>query len=355
MARPFCLMLLFFSTECAILSAEPFQYRLALPGFEFSFPRDHGAHPDYRTEWWYFTGNVSSGPRRYGFQLTFFRLSTRSGVQLYMAHFAVSDLERGAFFAYERFGREDLRTATARASPFVVGVGGWRAAVSGNGAGSDALSPVELVASAPGAAIDLILRPSKPVVLQGDRGFSRKGETAGAASYYYSIPRWQVQGTVRGGAGPVTVEGTAWLDREWSSSALESDQDGWDWFGLQLDDGTELMLYRIRRSDGTIDRHSAGSFVRRDGTTRRLERKDFRAAVLETWATPGGARYPLHWRLTVPGLELVLDVKAAFPGQLWQRSIEYWEGVVSVTGARKSRGVTGRGYVESTGRAGRGR
>ncbi len=320
-----------------------------------SFPSDHGPHPDFRTEWWYYTGNLrTAAGRRFGFQLTFFRIALAPGAvvrasawatrQLYFAHFAVSDTAGGRFHAVSRSSREALGLAGASASPFRVWIEDW----SAEGDGSSA----RLRASDGDVALDLELSAAKPVVAQGDRGLSRKGPEPGNASFYYSFTRMPARGVVRLGRETLEVSGEAWMDREWSSSALGSGVEGWDWFALQLDDGRELMFYLLRRRDGAIDPFSAGTLVAADGTTRALEPRDVRVETLAHWTSPrSGVRYPARWRLSVPSAALRLEIEPRLADQELIVGTRYWEGAVAVTGAAAGRPIAGQGYVELVGYA----
>jgi predicted secreted hydrolase len=319
------------------------------------FPEDHGPHHDFRTEWWYYTGNLrTAGNRHLGFQLTFFRValapapepraSSWSTRQLYFAHFAVTDTAGGRFHAFSRVSRGALGLAGATAEPFRVWVEDW----SAEGAAPSA----RLRARDGDVAIDLHVAPGKPVVLQGDRGLSRKGPEPGNASIYYSLTRMPTRGVVRLGAETLEVTGEAWMDREWSTSGLGANVVGWDWFALQLDDGRELMFYRLRRRDGTADAFSAGSLVVRDGTAWRLEAGDVRVEELEHWTSSrSGVRYPARWRLSVPSAELLkLELQPRLADQELDVGTRYWEGAVAVTGSSgNGRRVTGQGYVELVG------
>jgi predicted secreted hydrolase len=317
------------------------------------FPEDHGPHPDFRTEWWYYTGNLTTAAGRHvGFQLTFFRValsptaeSRESGWgtrQLYVGHFAVTDTAGGRFHAFSRSSRAALGLAGAQAVPFRVWVEEW--SVSGEG------EATRLRAQEGDVAIDLTASPAKPVVLQGDRGLSRKGPEPGNASLYYSFTRMPARGTVRLGGETLEVSGEAWMDREWSTSALPKGVEGWDWFALQLDDGRELMVYLLRRRDGTVDPFSAGTLVAADGTTRRLEAGDVRVETLGHWTSPhSGVRYPARWRLSVPSAELRLEIEPRVAAQELRVGTRYWEGAVSVFAARSGRPAAGQGYVELVG------
>jgi len=326
----------------------------------FVFPRDHGPHPEYRHEWWYYTGNLNGGHGDIGFQLTFFRSvlspdppeldSEWSARQAFMAHFALTDVAGSGFRAYERFDRDALGLAGATTSPFRVWLGDWVAEEIGPSSvpGTPA---VRLRASAADAAMDLRLDPAGPPVPQGVDGYSAKGPEPGNASLYYSVPWIRAHGTVRVGDVTQEVDGWAWLDREWGTSALGPELAGWDWFSLQLDDGTALMFYRLRREDGSTDRFSAGSVVEADGHVERLAADDVAFEVLDHWTSAQGTRYPSAWRLRIARLDLSIEVRPRVPDQELDLTFRYWEGAVGATGLRGGRPVAGRGYVELTGYA----
>jgi predicted secreted hydrolase len=334
------------------LASEPDpRFERALEPRAFTFPADHGPHPSFQIEWWYFTGNLEDARgRRFGYQLTFFRsalgpeaperASRWAARDAWMAHFAVTDVAAGEFHAFERFERGALELAGARADPFSVWTGPWHAE------GTEGTTfPVRLQADQDGLALDLTLAPAKPAVLQGDRGLSQKGEQRGNASYYYSFPRLDTRGEIRTPEQSFSVSGSSWLDREWSTSALEHGQVGWDWLALQLDDGRELMLYQIRREDGTPGPHSAGALIEADGSTRRLALADFSIEVLDTWVSPrSGVTYPALWRIRVLTADLDLEVRPVLAGQELDLTFRYWEGAVDVWGTQR-----GRGYVELVG------
>ena len=325
----------------------------ALAPRPLSFPEDHGPHPDFRTEWWYYTGNLKTPTGRHvGFQLTFFRIALspeeepRSSAwatrQLYIAHFAVTDTAGGRFHAASRTSRAALGLAGAQPAPFRVWVESWSAEGEGGS--------TRLRAQEGDVAIDLTVSPAKPVVLQGDRGLSRKGPEPGNASLYYSFTRMPARGLVRLGAETLEVSGDAWMDREWSTSALGVGVEGWDWFAVQLDDGRELMVYLLRRRDGTIDPFSAGTLVAADGSVRRLDAADVRIETLAYWTSPrSGVRYPARWRLSVPSAELRLEIEPRLADQELRVGTRYWEGAVAVVGSSGGRAIGGQGYVELVG------
>jgi predicted secreted hydrolase len=334
-------------------------FERALGPRPFAFPDDHGPHPGFRAEWWYYTGNLETPAGRHvGVQLTFFRFalappdraggareSAWAASQLYMAHFAVTDTAGRRFSAASRLARAALGLAGAQARPFRVWLEDWSAEAEASGG-----FPVRLRAADRGVAIDLVLDRGKPAALQGDRGWSAKGPEPGNASYYYSFTRMPARGTVTVGGEALPVSGAAWMDREWSTSALGSDLVGWDWFALQLDDGRDVMLYRLRRRDGSADPHSAGTLIAADGATRRLGPSDVAIAVLDHWTSPAsGVRYPSRWRLDIPGADLRLEIAPRLADQELDVGTRYWEGAVRVEGAAGGAPVAGRGYVELVG------
>ncbi|MBS1212480.1 MAG: hydrolase [Proteobacteria bacterium] len=322
----------------------------------FRFPADHGPHPDFRDEWWYLTGNLD-GPvsQRFGFQITFFRHGLKRGMpqrasawggnEVYMAHFAVTDAAQRRFTSLQRISRTGPGLAGTRAEPFKVWVENWflEARLSGG-------FPWQFRAEQEGVALDLKLTPLKPVILHGERGLARKGPDAGNASYYYSIPRLAAEGTLRLDGSETSVKGLAWLDREWSTQMLADYQAGWDWFSLQLADGTDIMFIRIRRRDGTEEPASSGSLIRADGSMSPLARDDVSIEVLATWDSPAGASYPARWRLTLRKSGRTLEIRPVLADQELRQEARYWEGAVDVfevgTGS-----PAGRGYVELTGYA----
>lgn len=322
----------------------------------FRFPDDHGPHPEYRHEWWYFTGNLRGpGDRRFGYQLTFFRfaLSPDSPVrgsrwgtnQAYMAHFAFTDVQGNRFHHFERTGRGALGLAGATGRPLRVWLDDW----SAEGMKTSTL-PIRLRAVEDEASIDLVLDTARPIVLQGDRGLSRKSATPGNASYYYSMTRLATRGSVRVDGVSFPVEGNSWLDREWGTSSLEKGQNGWDWFALQLSDGRDLMFYRLRRGDGTSDPFSAGTLALPDGSVQTLSPDDVRIETLGSWTSPkSGARYPSRWRMLLPSVGLELEVVPRTADQELRTTVRYWEGAVSVRGTSSGKPVEGEGYVELTG------
>jgi predicted secreted hydrolase len=354
-------------------------YALALEPRPFVFPDDHGPHPDFRTEWWYLTGNLAAvdpdapepaiplldqpfpDGRAFGFEWTLFRIAATPPTadttgfsdwntrQFYMGHFAMTDVQAERFHAFERFSRSAQGLAGAQADPFRVHLDDWALQ-----SGPDGLPQMRLYARQEASAIDLILELAKPMVLQGDRGLSQKGREAGNASFYYSYTRLHARGHVETpDAGRVPVRGQVWMDREWSTSALDEDQVGWDWFALQLSDGRDLMVYNLRERGGGASRFSKGTLVGRDGSKTPLGVDDYSIEPTRTWTSPhSDATYPVAWRVRVPGQGLDLRVESVMDDQELNVSVRYWEGSVRVSswgGAEGGSGLTGVGYVELTG------
>ena len=308
----------------------------------FNFPRDHALHETFRTEWWYFTGHLIDAERRpYGFQLTVFRFEldnerqTSTSVwrtpRVFLGHFAVTDIEGRKFHQFERMSRAVPGIAGASTEPPAVWIDDWRVQF----VDTDARGHWTLHAGHDGIALELALAPLTPVVVQGEGGLSHKNAARGNASYYYSIPRLRAEGQLMLPSGAHQVTGTAWLDREWSTSALERDQAGWDWFALQFEDASTLMFYRLRRRDGTVDLHSAGSYVAPGGEARALAADDVRIEVIEQWRSDiTGSTYPSAWQLDVDSLELTVHITPRLAAQEWHGQFRYWEGAATFSGTR---------------------
>jgi predicted secreted hydrolase len=332
----------------------PQGFKRAVEPRHFSFPADHGSHPSFRNEWWYFTGNLAtSDGRRFGYQLTFFRAAlapepvprgSRWGTnEIFMAHFALSDVEGKRFRSDERFSRAALSLAGAGGRPLEVRLEDWSVLETASRPWS-----VKLSAADAEMAIELNLKSLKPEVLNGERGLSRKSGTIGNASYYYSIPRMETTGTIRSGKESFKVTGLSWLDREWSTSALEKNQVGWDWFALHLDDGRDIMFYQLRRRDGSADPFSSGTLVAPDGSYQHLTREEVTLQPQGWWTSPEtGTRYPAGWRLAIPGQRIDLQIVPRLADQELRTGFRYWEGAVELRGQAGS--PSGSGYLEMTG------
>jgi predicted secreted hydrolase len=344
-----------------MLSGEEEGFAQAFDVREFTFPQDHGPHPDFKTEWWYYTGNLATpSGRAFGFQFTLFRVALSSAPakresawatnHVYMAHLALTDVQAGKFFAFERFARGTMGLAGAASDPLRLWLEDWRVEETDPGKFTG-IPIMHLEASEENLGVDLILNSVKPIILQGDRGLSRKGRNPGNASYYYSLTRLEAKGKIRFLDREHEVTGWAWMDREWSTSALEEGQVGWDWFALQLDNGEDLMFYRMRRADGSDDLHSHGCWVNGSGRSFPIERNDVIIETLDHWKNRDGEKYPSLWQFSVPVRDTVLRIEPLVADQELRLRLHYWEGAVSVEGTIADRKVSGRGYVELTGYA----
>lgn len=341
-------------------AGDPAGFQRAVSPRTFRFPDDHGPHPRFQTEWWYYTGNLeAAGGRRFGYQLTFFRRALAPAVverpsefganQAYMAHFTLTDVAASRFYSTERLARGAAGVAGAEGPnvsptlPYRVWLDDWSASQTGGG-------EMRLVAENQGVSIDLSLVESKPPVLQGDAGLSRKSAAEGNASYYYSLTRLQAAGTLRVAGQTHAVQGLSWMDHEFGTSSLGPGAVGWDWFSLQLSDGREVMYFQIRQDDGTIEPLSGGTLVLQDGRSERLALGDVRLEVLDSWRSPRTrALYPARWRMTLEPAGEVLEVVPATPDQELRVTLPYWEGAVRVF---KDGAEVGVGYVEMTGYTG---
>jgi predicted secreted hydrolase len=329
---------------------------------QFVFPADHGPHPGFAVEWWYFTGNlVDAAGDQYGYQFTLFRSSlqppavqtgARSAWQStegFMGHFALTDVRNQQFYAYERFSRAAIGLAGAQTTPLRIWLDDWQIVAT-----DDTASTFVVTARHGDIAINLRLDADMPPVLQGDNGLSQK--SAGNASYYYSMPRLPSQGSIQIGERRVDVTGTSWLDREWSTSALAPEQIGWDWFALHLSDGSDMMVYHLRRRDGAFDPYSGGSVRHADGRVTHLKATDMTITPAGSWQSPHtSAVYPATWQLQIHPLALDITVTPLVADQELPVTVRYWEGAVQAEGIQNGIAITGLGYLEMTGYADAGR
>ncbi len=355
-----CLLALWIPSTLSADSSLSFQQ--AVEGYRYTFPRDHGAHEAFRTEWWYYTGNLSTKDgRTFGYQLTFFRrgvpaeqIKTEPSKwtisQLYLAHFAMTDLSKKQFRYEEKLSRAGLGKAGAEPGHLRTWIDQWMAE-------SPQQSDHHVLKAAEGdLAMELDLAPAKPLVIHGSSGISRKGVEPGQASHYYSFTRMATTGRITIGQETFEITGTSWMDHEFGSADLGKDLVGWDWFSLQLDDQTEVMLYRLRRADGSAAPVSSGTVIDRDGTAQHLSIGDFALQPLSYWNSPSSkAQYPQKWRLTVPSKQLSLELNPLMAEQelLTGRStqVTYWEGAIGVSGVAEGKKIAGKGYMELTGYA----
>jgi predicted secreted hydrolase len=335
-------------------------FAVAEPGYRYTFPRDHGPHPAYETEWWYYTGRLTAeSGRSYGYQLTFFRRGIdAAGVRnnpskwalknVFLAHFALTDETEKTFAFAEKTNRPGGGAAGADAKRFKVWNGPWFA--------EEKDGVIVLSAVSGDRSIMLRLKPSRAPVIHGPDGVSRKGPGKTQTSHYYSWPRMETTGTLTINHRLETVKGLSWMDHEFGSGQLSGNQVGWDWFGLHLDNGMDLMLYRIRRADGTVEPASSGTLIEPDGRVTHLPIEAFTYSIRDGWTSPKTrTAYPSRWVIAVPdhGIELTVTPTVADQELVTAQStrVTYWEGSVSVKGRAGDAAVAGHGYAELTGYA----
>jgi predicted secreted hydrolase len=349
---------------CIVPLALAFQYEKALPGYHYHFPQDHASHPKFKTEWWYYTGHLKTPEgQNYGYELTFFRVGTDEKQMqpnnqspwntnnLYAAHFALSDEHNRKFYYHEKLNRAGMNVAGARTDTYYT----WNELWMAEGLGNQMI----LRADAPNGQgeIHLLLTPEKEPVIHGKNGVSQKASCMGCASHYYSMTRLKTEGTLILGGKATPVTGLSWMDHEFGSNQLARNQKGWDWFSIQLNDNTELMLYLLRQDNGAIDPNSSGTWIDANGQSRHLSLKDFAVQNSgETWTSPASkGRYPMGWKVSVPSQNLTLTITPAFQNQeLFTKGstgVAYWEGSAQVSGARGGKSIGGQAYVEMTGYA----
>jgi predicted secreted hydrolase len=369
------------SAAQALSGSDTEGFTQALAPREFVFPGDHGAHPGFKTEWWYYTGNLfTEEGRQFGYQFTIFRNqlspsdadfarinqeepvsmnpeeegardSEWSTNQLYLAHFAISDVSKKDHVFDERYSRGTAGLAGASVDPYRIWLEDWEITRVKDSKASDERFQMRIKAEmSNGTALDIVLNPQKPLVLQGEEGYDKKGGEDGNASYYISFTRMQTEGLLKKEGESLAVSGLSWMDHEWSTSALDSGQTGWDWFSIQLSNGYELMYYQIRNIDPDLAPQTTGSLVTPNGQKRDLDQGEVRLEVLEYWASPHtGARYPVQWTLAIPSEELEMDVTTVFDDQEMTVSVQYYEGALQVSGKFRDEAIDGNGYIEMTG------
>jgi predicted secreted hydrolase len=347
----------------ATANAQRVGWKDASPGREIVLPADHASHPEYRIEWWYYTGNLNAADgRRFGYQLTFFRVGvdpaptnpSRWAVRdLYLAHLAVTDVSGRRYRFSERLNRSAPGWAGASTDTYRVWNDDWSASLE-----SDRVH--RLIAPSREMGIDLRLDEGERVVRHGQRGYSQKGQAPGNASFYYSLTRMPTRGVLTLDGQSIAVTGNSWMDHEFGTTFLEKDQVGWDWFSIQLEDGRDLMVFQLRRRDGTIDPRSSGTLVEPDGTTTHVGvDSGFSLQPGRVWTSPqSGGRYPVEWRVQMPRQSIDLWIRAVLDDQELRTGqttgVNYWEGAVTVAGRVRQSPVQGRGYLEMTGYTGRG-
>jgi len=360
-------LIILFAAACVISmvnAAEPTGYLSVTGPCNLNFPRDHGPHPGYRTEWWYYTGNLQSeSGEKYGFQLTFFRsqisppderqnwpqpTSAWRTQQVYLAHSAISNITEKQHLQAELISREALNMAGSKQieDTTTLFLKNWSADIG----------PAQhlLTVNSDGFSYELALTPEKPPVLHGIAGYSLRGSTAERASCYYSFTRLNAEGKLSIGENIVAVKGSAWMDHEYSTAMLEPGLQGWDWFSLQLSDKTEVMAFVLRKEEGGIDPASSATVIGNQGQNRHISNDEFVLTVRNTWKSPHTkAVYPAGWRMQILPSLLDLTIIPNLADQEMHTSgstgVIYWEGSVSIEGTRAGQPVVGQGYVELTG------
>ena len=334
------------------------QWKAALPSWNYEFPKDHGSHPDFKTEWWYFTGNVRTQEGlEFGYQLTFFRqgiIDPQSLIpksrfiqrDMKFAHFAVSDLSSKKFRHFQNLSRGAYGEAGFDDEDRLAWIENWTCERTGE-------HSFRLKAADTGVALDLLLESPRAPVIHGSNGISQKSEGLGRASHYYSLTRMKTKGSIEIDGRQHLLTGETWFDHEWATNQLAANQTGWDWFSLQLEDGSDLMLFQIRTKEGGRDPYSSGTVVSQSGESQKIRLSDFDLAPVDWWTSPHTkAKYPIAWKISIPNMELT--VRARFPDQeLASQPFSYWEGAVTAEGTNHGQPVTGKGYLEMTGYSGR--
>ncbi len=351
------------STAIPLLNGYPLtanaQFQRADSPIPFNFPEDHGPHDNFQTEWWYYTGNLADeSGNRFGYQLTFFRRALRPEMeqseresslaveQIYLAHFGLTDVRENRFYGTEKISRGAGGLAGAQGLPyFEVWLKDWSVRQISE-------HRYALKASHEGISIHLELEDIKGPILQGINGYSQKGPEPGNASYYISQTRLETKGTIKIQNREYSISGYSWMDHEFSTSALGIDQVGWDWFSIQLNNEMEIMVFNLRKIDGTRDEYSSGTIILPSGETIPVKAADFEINVNSTWTSPeSGAVYPARWQISIPEHQIQLQINPLIVNQEMRVSFTYWEGAVEISGTVGAKTVTGFGYVELTGYA----
>jgi len=323
--------------------------------WEWKFPRDHGQHSEFQIEWWYFTGNLQAeNGRRFGYELTFFRQALAPAIlprpsrwafrDAYVAHFAITDLENEKFYYDQKASRGALKLAHADSAALAVHLGNWVAQQEGDA--------IHLRAVSTFGEIDLSLTPKKPLVFHGDHGLMPNSSLPGDAAYYYSFTSLHTTGSLVLAGDSLRVSGASWMDHEFFTPLPASEVTAWDWFSLHLSDSTEVMLFRFRQADGSSSPYSAGTFIQRDGASRRLTARGFELTPQAWWTSPAsGGKYPVEWKIKFLDYELQLRAPVKNQELDTRRTTGnfYWEGYVEVSGKKGGRAIRGEGYLEMTG------
>jgi predicted secreted hydrolase len=334
-------------------------WQVAEPGWSYQFPRDHHVHDKFKTEWWYFTGNLTNtSGRRFGYEVTFFRQGVRPPAErkettsrfivnnLKFAHFTVTDPEGKRFLFQQKTSRGAFGEAGFGEGERLAWIDSWSLTTNKNGS-------FDLAADMADAKLKLDLMPRKQPVIHGKNGISEKAEGDGHASHYYSITRLATSGELDLHDERFTVTGESWFDHEWATNQLAANQSGWNWVSAQFDEGSELMLYEMRLTNGKIDPVSSGTFVRADGRSIGLTSSDFRMTPTTFWKSEATkAKYPIGWQIAVPEEQLQFAIMPVLKNQeLVLTPLIYWEGAFDLIGTQAGKPIRGHGYLELTGYA----
>ena len=341
-----------------VMSVNDSSFKKAIEPIDFSFPQDHFAHNDYKIEWWYFTGNLTSKEgSKFGYQFTIFRngistdtnkISSFDSKNFYLAHFAISDISNNNFYFSEKTSREAVEIAGSSMEKSVIFIENWQIKIISDN--NKQFPTFEISSEDSTKSINFQLIPNKNIVLHGDKGLSQKSNQAGNASYYYSFTNLNTKGNIRIKNKNYEVSGKSWFDREWSTSALNENQSGWDWFSLQLNDSTEIMCFRLRDKNNNTD-FAKGTFVDKNGNVSNFKANDFSIKPIEFYKSDSGKKYPSKWLFEYKYKEknISLEIKTQIPEQELRLFTDYYEGSVSFTGKNGQNSVSGYGYVELTG------
>lgn len=356
----------------ALYGASASPYKLAVPGYRYAFPRDHFNHPEFQTEWWYYTGNVATPEGgRFGFELTFFRQGVNrephdTGVwdvnDVWMAHLALTDLIGERYLHTERLNRAGAGLAGADLTNGRIWNGNWQARWTLDPSARAGFSSQDLDAVTDRFSFKLSMQSEKDPVIHGANGISQKAAGPGRASHYISLTRLRTSGEIVVDQTKFQVQGLSWMDHEFFTHQLEPEQIGWDWFSLQFTDGSEVMLFQIRRKDGSVDPYSAGTYVDPGGHASHLSKSDFSLTPGNTpsqiWTSlETGARYPVEWSIKIPslGLDAALSTRLRMQEMTGQSRLPppYWEGAIDVIGTKGPQALQAFGYLEMTGYTGK--
>lgn len=360
--RPAILFLIFACCLLPVAFAQDNFWQTAQPNYRFNFPRDEASHPDYRIEQWSYSGQLSaSAGRRFGYQLKFIRAGvsykpdnpSRWAVRdLFVTQLAVTDVDGQQFKTAERINRAGIGWAGAATEGFRLWNDDWEARQD------KTMTLLRAIESEDGIGLELALEAGRAPVAHGEDGVFQKGFLALNASHFYSLPRMPARGVLLFDGQRFEVSGTSQLDHEFGTSFLEEGQAGWDYFLIELEDGSDLLIYQLRLTDGSRDQYFIATLINADGSRESLKSDEFAMQTLARWTSPAsGGNYPVQWRVKIPGRQIELEAKAAMDNQEFQAAqsigVTYWKGLIDVSGKRNGQPISGKGFLEMTGYAGK--